>query len=238
MTTTYLIHPDEVLKALLAKGNRRDKEAKLQKLHELCSLEYSRHSQGARDLSLANMSRIAESHGLFKARAIYNKQSEDYAALIKAWEAHNGPKASKLIKEQTAPPDKYAFLKKIEDPAIRSLCQMALIERDKLRAELNMLKAKTQVIVDMRPLGAGIAKGTSNVAVIEPAALLTDSERNALIAAIDQKTLSQRKWRLGETGEVLDERDRFIFNPGFATGIAKILGRANIPILKERGKRS
>lgn len=236
MTTNSAVHPDDVLKAMLAKGNRRDKDEKLRKLQELCALEYSRHSQGARDLSIANMSKVAESHGLFKARTIYNKQSEDYAALIKAWENYNGPKEAKLVKEQTACTDKHAFLKKIDDPAIRSLCQMALIERDKLRAELNMLKGKTQVIVDMRPLGAEIAKGASNVAVIEPAAQLTDSERNALIAAIDPQTLGQRKWRLGDTGEVLDERDRFIFNPGFATGIAKILGRATSPTLQAKRK--
>lgn len=238
MTTNSAVHPDEMLKAILAKGNRRDKDEKLRKLHELCSLEYSRHSQGARDLSVANMARVAESHGLFKARTIYNIQSVDYASLIKAWEAYNGPKESRLIKEKLAPTDKHAFLSKIDDPAIRSLCQMALIERDKIRAELNMLKAKTQVIVDMRPLGAEIAKGATNVAVIEPAAQLTDSERNALAAAIDPTTLARRKWRLGETGEVLDERDRFVFNPGFATGIARILGRATTPMLEAKGKRS
>ena len=234
--TLNAVHPDEVLKAILAKGNRRDKEEKLRKLHDLCSIEYRRHSHGVRDLSLANMARVAESHGLFKARTIYNAQSEDYASLIKAWEAYNGPKESKLIKEQLSLPDKHAFLKKIEDPAIRSLCQMALIERDKVRAELNMLKSKTQVIVDMRPLGAEIANG-GDVAVIEMAAQLTDSERKALTAAVDPKSLAQRNWRIGDTGEILDERDRFIFNPGFATAIAKILGKAAKPPLKVKGER-
>jgi hypothetical protein len=145
-------HPDEVLKAFMAKGNRSDKVEKLQKLHELCSQEYSRNSQGARDLSIANMARMAESHGLFKARTIYNKPSEDYSALIKAWETYNGPKLSKLIKVQHTSQDKYAFLKKIEDPAIRSLCQMAMIERDKIRAELNMLKSVYVAPIDNRPL--------------------------------------------------------------------------------------
>lgn len=235
MTTSRAIHPDEVLKALLAKGNRSDKERKLCKLHELCLLEYSRYSQGARDLSIANMARVAESHGLFKARTIYNKQSEDYASLIEAWESYNGPKQSKLVKEQVAPAtDKYAFVRKIEDPAIRSLCFAGLAERDKLRAEVNMLKSQSKVVVDMRPLGAEIAKGAANVAVIETAAQLTDSERNALVAAIDPKTLMRKKWRLGETGEILDEQDRFVFNPGFATGIAKILGQAITSMLKTK----
>lgn len=237
MTNETFLHPDEVLKAILAKGNRKDKEDKLRKLHELCSLEYNRHSQGARNLSLSNMARLAESHGLFKARVIYNAQSEDYASLIKAWDAYNGPKQSKVVKTQLTSPGKYAFLKKIEDPAIRGLCQMALIERDKLRAELNMLKAKTQVIVDMRPLGATIEKGSTNIAVIQPAAQLTDSERNALGAAIDPTILAQRKWRIGDAGEILDERGRFVFNPGFATGIVRILRGANMSPLENKSKR-
>lgn len=235
MLNTTSVHPDEVLMAILAKGNRRDKEEKLRKLHQLCSDEYSRHSQEARDLSIANMARAAESHGLFKSRTIYNKQSEDYVALIRAWEAYNGPKASKVIKKQLLPVEKYAFLKKIDDPAIRSLCHMALIERDKIRVELNMLKSITVVPIDMRPLGADIAKGSINVAIIEPAAQLTDSERKALIAAIDPKNLARRKWRLGDTGEVLDERGRFIFNPGFATAIMKILGKSDKPALEVKG---
>ncbi|BAO30036.1 gamma-mobile-trio protein GmtX [Sulfuritalea hydrogenivorans] len=221
--TTCAVHPDEVLKALLDKGNRRDKDEKLRKLHELCATEYARHSQGARDLSQANMSRIAESHGLFKARAIYNKQSEDYANIIDAWAAYNGPKSNKMPQKKTFP-ERYDFLKKIEDPAVRSLCQIALVERDKLKAELNLLKSKTQVVVDMRPLGAEIAKGSRNVAVIEMAAQLTDSEHKALEAALDPTNLGRRMWRLGDTGEVVDERDRFVFLPGFATAIRKILG--------------
>ncbi|MCM2308937.1 MAG: gamma-mobile-trio protein GmtX [Sulfuritalea sp.] len=232
------VHPDEVFQAILAKGHRKDKEEKLRKLHELCAVEYSRHSQGARDLSLGNMARISESHGLFKARVIYNTQSEDYAALIKAWEAYNGPKKSKVIREQLAPADKHAFLKKIEDPAIRSLCHMALIERDKIKAELNMLKSKTEVIINMRPLGAEIAKGSSNVAVIEMAAQLTDSERKALEAAIDPKNLGKREWTIGEAGEVNDKHGRFVFFPGFVTAIAKILGKPGTSLIEVKGEKS
>lgn len=222
---TNSVHPNEVLKALLAKGIRRDKQEKLRKLNDLCALEYSRHNQGARDLTLSNMSKMAEIHGLFKARTIYNAQSEDYATLINTWDSYSGPKESQLIKGQTVSSDKYPFLKKIEDSAVRSLCQLAFVERDKVKAELNLLKSKTQVIVDMRPLGAAMIKGSADVAVIEMGAQLTDSEREALIAAIDLKVLTQRKWRLGDTGEVLDERGRFVFMPGFASGIAKILGK-------------
>lgn len=217
------VHPDNVLEALLSKGNRRDKQEKLQKLHEICSLEYSRHSQGARDLSVANISRIAESQGLFKARTIYNIQSSDYVKLINSWDAYNGPKKSIPTKKTIGTPDKYAFLQRIEDPSIRSLCHMALIERDKLKAEFNLLKSQTQVIVDMRPLGAEIVTGALDVASSEPKVILTESERIALAESIDSKLLEQRKWRIGQTGEIVDEKNRFVFKPGYATAILKII---------------
>lgn len=224
MVTTDL-HPDEVLKALLAKQSRRDKVEKLGKLHDLCAVEYGRHSHGARDLSLANMSKVAESNGLFKARTIYNSQSVDYASLIKAWEAYNGPKQSRPMKEAVAGREKYAFLKKIEDPAVRSLCQIAFAERDKLKAELNLLKSKTVITIDMRPLGSHERSGSLEIAGTEPTIELTDSEQKALSAAINPAALALKGWRLGDTGEVIDERRRFVFNPGFATGIAKILAQ-------------
>ncbi len=172
-TTNSTIHPDTVFEALLAKGNRKDKEGKLRKLHEICSIEYSRHSQGARDLSVANISKLAESHGLFKARTIYNSQSSDYVELIDSWKAFNGPKENNYPKKQTDSKNRYSFLQKIDDPSVRSLCQMALIERDKLKAELNLLKSQTQVIVDMRPLGAEVVQGTGNSAVVEAVDQLT-----------------------------------------------------------------
>lgn len=218
------IHPNVVLKALLEKKCRRDKVETLQKLHELCSIEFSRRAPAARDLSAANMARVAESHGLFKARTIYNKQSEDYVALIQAWEAYSGPIASKIEKAPPRSEEKHSFLKKIDDPVVRNLCQIALLERDRLKEEVNMLKGTSVWTIDMRPLGANIDHSSENMAVIEMAAQLTDSERNALTAAIDPAFISRRKWQLGELGEILDERGRCIFRPGFASAIEKILG--------------
>lgn len=223
MTAIVTVHPDVVLKSLLDKGCRSDKEAKLRKVHELCLIEYKRNSQGARDLSIAHMSRVAENHGLFKARTIYNKPSEDYATLINAWSAYNGPKESKLVKDQLTPAGKHDFLKVIEDPALRTLCQIAFNERDKLRAELNMVKAKVKVVVDMRPTGVEIRNEIEGTAVSRPLVHLTDSERSALASALDPKALDRQRWRIGSTGEILDSRGRFVFSPGFATAIEKIL---------------
>jgi predicted DNA binding protein len=224
MTQLTVLHPDQVLKALLDKGVRSDKEEKLHKLQELCAHEYGRYSSGARDFSISNMSRIAESHGLFKARTIYNKQSEDYAILIKAWEAYNGPVVAKPAKIAKGKIEKYEFLNKIDDPVVRNLCLMGLIQRDKFKAELDLLKSNTQITVDMRPLGAEITKGSMNVAVIETLAQLTDSERTALKTALDRNALEKRNWTIGVAGEVIDDRGRFIFQPGFVTALQKVLG--------------
>ena len=221
---SHSAHPDEHLAAILAKGARRDKAEKLQKLHELCSLEFSRNKPGLRDFSVSRISRLAEEKGLFAARSIYNKQSEDYQGLIKAWAAYDGPKSPRLIPVQRKAEERYSFLAKIEDPAVRRLCHIALVERDKLRSDINLLKSKTEVLVDLRPLGVNVARGATNVAIVETLAQLTDSERTALAAAIDAGNLSRRKWRVGETGEILDERDRFVFFPGFASAIRKVLG--------------
>lgn len=230
------VHPDQVLQALIDKGNRKDKDAKLRRLHELCAMEYNHNSQGARDMSFSHISRLAESHGLFKARTIYNKQSEDYAALITAWGEYNGPKLVKVRKAADAEQktiSKYDFLNKIDDPAVRSLCQMALIQRDKLKAEIDQLKGQTQLVIDMRPLGAEIAKDgkNKNVAVIETVAQLTDSERTALEEAISGKFLTSRNWKAGDAGEVVDERERFVFKPGFISAVQKILGKTNMRAL-------
>lgn len=223
MTMTSSVKPEQVLEAILAKGIRSDKAEKLHKLYALCSLEYGRRP-GMRDLSPSNMSKIAESHGLFKARTIYNAQSKDYRMLIDAWYAYDGPNSSGVTKKMAEPAEKYDFLRKIDDPAVRSLCQLGFIERDKLRSELNMLRSKTEIIVDMRPLGTCITKGVENISIFEAVAQLNDSECKALISAINPKKLLERQWRLGKTGEVLDRHDRFVFLPGFATAITKILG--------------
>lgn len=218
--TADTVHPDAVLRALLEKRHRRDKEEKLRKLHECCAHEYERHSQGARDFSIANISRLAEHAGLFKARTIYNAQSKDYVTLIQAWNAYNGPVKNKLS-VAAAPGAKYSFLDRIEDPAVRSLCQMAIDERDRLQAEINLLKSKTILSIDMRPTAAKVAgPDFKNLA---ESVDLTESERESLISAIDRTSLARRRWRVGKVGEVLDENNRMVFPPGFATAIAKIL---------------
>lgn len=114
---------------------------------------------------------------------------------------------------------------RIEDPAIRSIMQAIIAERDKLKAQLNVLKANTQVTVDRRPLGATIAAapGTQPVTVLAPSTQLTPSEREALRNAVSADYLENQGLREGSHGEIVNARGRTVFEVGFARAIRKLL---------------
>lgn len=213
------IHPDAVLESLLAKGGRSHRRANLTKMHELCRRQ---HGAGSRDFSLPTIGRLAEAEGIMKGRALYNAPSADYKSLIEAWGAYAGPPAPKPL----TPLASHEYLMRIEDPAIRSIMQAIIAERDKLKAQLNLMKANTQVTVDRRPLGMTVAvsSGPQSVAVLAMTAQLTPSEREALQKAVSADYLEERGLREGSHGEIVNERGRTTFEVGFARAIRKVLG--------------
>jgi hypothetical protein len=219
MNTKTDIHPDATLEVLLAKGGRANRRANLVKMQELCRKQYETSPP---DFSLPAIGRLVEACDIMKGRALYNAQSADYRSLIKAWAAYAGPAVPKPAKMLAS----HEYLLRIEDPAIRSIMQTIIAERDKLKAQLNVLKANTQVTVDRRPLGATIAgaPGVQAVAVLTLAAQLTPSEHEALRKAISPEYLEERSFREGSHGEIVNYQGRTIFEVGFARAIRKILG--------------
>lgn len=213
------IHPDAVLESLLAKGGRSNRLANLVRMHELCRRQ---HENDTRDFSLSTVGRLAEADGILKGRVLYNAQSADYKVLIDAWASYAGPPAHKSPKTLAS----HEYLMRIEDPAIRSIMQAIIAERDKLKAQHNILKANTQVTIDRRPIGTTIASapGTPPIAVLTLTAQLTQSECEALRKAVSQDYLEERGMREGSHGEILNDRGRTIFEVGFARAIRKILG--------------
>jgi len=218
------IHPDEVLSAMLEKGPRSQKAANLKALHEICAAQHALKNQAVRDFSLSAIGRACEEKRIFKARVLYNAASEDYVTLIKAWAAFSGTASIKPPKKEIAPPAGHAYLMRIEDPAVRSIMQSIIVERDKLKAQVTLLKSKSQVVVNQRPLGATIAPRDEVVPVIETGAQLTDSERDALYQAISKDFLLNQGWVLGQDGEIATASGRPLFQPGYATAIQKIIG--------------
>ncbi len=213
------IHPDAVLEALLAKGGRSNRRANLAKMQELCRKQYE---ASTRDFSLPAIGRLAEADGIIKGRALYNAQSADYRLLIEAWAAYAGPPQPKQSRTLAS----HEYLMRIEDPAIRAIMQTIITERDKLKAQLNILKANTQVTIDRRPLGSTIASAprAQPIAVLALSAQLTESEREALQKAVSQDYLEERGMCEGSHGEIVNERGRTIFELGFARAVRKVLG--------------
>ena len=110
--------------------------------------------------------------------------------------------------------EKYDFVLKIEDPAIRTLVQLALTQRDKLKVQLDTLKSQANITLDLRPLGTFPVKG-SKPSTIERPAQLTESERGALLQAISPEFIQSQNWHIGESGEVRASNGRFVFDPRF-----------------------
>src|ERR1700682_2692016 len=189
------IQPDAVLESLLAKGGRSNRRASLAKMHELCRRQ---HEAGSRDFSLSAIGRLAEAEGIMKGRALYNAPSADYRALIEAWAAYAGPPVPKPPRTLAS----HEYLMRIEDPAIRSIMQAIIAERDKLKAQLNVLKANAQVTADRRPLVATViaASGSEPVTVLAMTAQLTPSEREALEKAVQADYLEERGLQEGSHG--------------------------------------
>jgi len=213
------VHPDAVLEALLAAGGHPSKLKNLKLVHEGCRRQYERNS---RDFSLKTIGKYTQEHGGPAWRSIYN--TKEYVKLIEAWQAYAGP-ADPSPRLHKKPPVAQAFLARIDDPAIRSIMEGVIIERDKLRGENNLLRSLPRGVIDKRPLGATIAytEEAQSVAVLNVGARLTESERNALRKAIDSAVLADNDWVEGSHGEILTQRGRTVFEVGFATAIRKVL---------------
>ncbi len=213
------IHPDAVLEAMLKAGGHATKLKNLKLVHEACRRQNERNS---RDFSFKTIGKYTEEQGGLSWRSIYN--TNDYKKLIEAWQAYAGP-AEPSPRTHKKPPVAQAFLARIEDPAIRSIMESVIIERDKLRGENSLLRSMPRGIIDKRPLGATISytEDLESVAVLNVGARLTESERTALRKAIDAAVIADNGWVEGSHGEILNDRGRTVFDVGYATAIRKVL---------------
>lgn len=213
------IHPNTVYDVMLAAGGHATKLKNLKLVHEACRRQNERNS---RDFSFKTIGKFTEEQGGLSWRSIYN--TNDYKKLIEVWQSYAGP-ADPRPRMHKKPPVAQAFLARIEDPAIRSIMEGVIIERDKLRGENNLLRSLPRGVIDKRPLGATIAytDGAQSHAVLHVGARLTDSERSALRKAVDAEVLTDNGWVEGSHGEILNERGRTIFEVGYTLAIRKVL---------------
>lgn len=210
------MHPDDLLEQLKANATPR-KARNLDIIHAVCR---EQHERGSTDFSVATISRIAQERGGPVKSTIHNKTGDDFKGLIKAWANHTGGTTRKVRKVSENPI--YAVLDKIPDPAIRAVMGAVLAENKKLRGQVNLLKANTEVVIDRTTKQS--SQPNETIQILPASTGLTDSEKESLQHAISDKLMQEEGWSQDDHGRIINAKGRVIFKVGFTTAIRKILG--------------
>lgn len=209
------MHPDELLIQLKANATPR-KAKNLDIIHAVCR---EQHERGSTDFSVATISKIAQERGGPVKSTIHNKTGDDFKGLIKAWAEHTGGVTRKVRKLNENPV--YAVLDRISEPDVRAVMGAVLAENKKLRGEVNLLKANTEVIIDQTQR---ISNAPKEIIQILPASTgLTNSEKAALRHAISDKLMQEEGWSQDDYGRVINDKGREIFKVGYVSAIRKIV---------------
>jgi hypothetical protein len=167
---------------------------------------------------------MSEERNGMSRNALYNKASEDFRTLIAAWSTFAGETTKKQATPLT-PLAEEDLLRRIDDPALRSLLGGIVAERNRLRGEVNLLRANANVVIDRRTLPghAHVMPEGQVIQVLSPSSQLTDSEIAALRGAISPDFLRQEGWQEGPHGEIVNTKGRTLFDVGFTKAIRKLI---------------
>ncbi len=224
MTNTTNMHPDEVHEALLSTAKHATKRRNLEIVHEVC---FEQKKKGSTDFALSTIAGIVEARGGPRMKTMWNESCADYRKLIEAWQAYAGPPP---FRELSKADTKQGLLTNIEDPVIRVVVENIIAQRDALRAEVNILKANAELVIDKRPLGAAttlaMSENSSTTVEIVHTPQLNLLEREALAHSISTEFWNAEGWKEEKNGRVVKElgdRNRTILKPGFVTAVRKVL---------------
>lgn len=212
------MHPDELLERLKANANLR-KQKNLEIIHSICREQIER---GSKDFSVATIARLSQGRGGPVKSTIHNKTGDDFKGLINAWAKHTGGLTKRERKVNESPV--HSVLDKIERADVRSVMGSVLAENKTLRRQLDILKAGTKVVIDLRKWNDSPPSEILS-AVVD----LTESEKTALRHAISDQTMKDEGWKIDAYGRILNGKNRTIFKPGFVHAIRKILDEGCTP---------
>jgi hypothetical protein len=209
------MHPDELLEQLKTNASTR-KIKNLEIIHDVCR---EQHERGSSDFSVATISRIAQEYGGPVQSTIHNKTGDDFKGLIKAWADHTSGLTRKARKVTENP--FYAVLDKIPDPAVRAVMGAVLAENKKLRGEVNLLKANTEVVIDRTTKAA--SQSQDPIQILPASTGLTDDEKDALRHAISDSLMQDEGWSQDDHGRILNGKGRALYRVGYVNAIRKIV---------------
>jgi len=157
------------------------------------------------------------------AGELHSTLGKHYCELITAWAIQNGNDTDKPNKKQK-PIAGEEFLRRIPDPADRALAGFIIAERNRLRGEVNLLKSKSNIVIDRRPPLGDIRHANGGLIQILPqGAELLPTEREALEKATDPTWLKDHGMEEGTHHQLLKDNGRELFPMGFLSAIRKMV---------------
>lgn len=195
---------------------------KVRTLHLLYTLLKEQSLESKPDYSIATIGKLSEKRGGPSAQSIRNRGGADYRRLIEAWVHSKGTTTRKPRSSDTALPTKAEdLLAKINDPALRAVVGSIIAERNRYLAEMKVLKAQTEFVIDLRSMNAGQPRHfESTVSIMD---VLTDLEREALVYAASPEMLLDNGWTTSESGRVKNSAGRTVLKAGFLSATSKLV---------------
>jgi len=213
-------HPDTILENLISAQQGKKKVDSLKRLHTICRHQYA---SGSNDFSIGTLGRLCAKNGLFSEKTLYNSTSNDYRTLIQAWSIFAGDSRPQVGVEITVE----KFYSRISDPALRSVIQSLVHEKDKLKAQVNILKSSIVVGLDLKDSHFALALKNSRLPLaiktgVQPLTL-TPSEIEALEAVVSKRFQEENNLTETPFGELPSDNGRVILHAGFTNAIRKVV---------------
>src|ERR1035441_7426787 len=140
-------HPDETLAKLKQRTNTRAAR-NLEIVHKVCREIHN--SQGPKEYSLATVGRRTQEQKGPSLNTYYSPKGARFCELVRAWAEYDGSDAKKPRRPATLRSEDQ-LLTAINDLALRARVGLLMAERNRLRAEVNELKANVKPVIDLRP---------------------------------------------------------------------------------------
>lgn len=219
------IHPDQLLAELkAATGKRAHKNLDL--VHEVCREIFHSTADG-KDYSLAAIGRETEKRGGPALNTLYAPFGKRFKALINCWAEWDGTRPRKPARPPSSATDEHdEVLRAIKDPVVSSLVAFRFAEARRWKAELDTIKANTELVIDQRPRD-GQAMASDRVSrMFGVGAVLLPTEREALETVASDAWLHRNGFVEGADGEVLTRTGSLILPIGFLAAVRKTVGIA------------